>query len=420
MPSLLIPISSLLCGVALLLLGNGLLNTLLTVRGSAEGYSSTLLGMAMSGYFVGFLLGIWIARPLIRRVGHIRVFAFYAALAAATALMHVLIVNIWVWMVLRVLYGIALVTLYTVVESWLNAQTPSEERGQVFAIYMVVNLGSLAIAQQLLQLDDPLNFTLFAVASVLICCALMPLAVTRQTQPPVPDTPHSNVRELFNVAPIAVSAALLSGLALGAFWGMAPVYARLQGFSASDIGLVMSITILGGAVLQIPVGKLSDRFDRRLVLTWVVALAVVVSIIIAMLPAGRPLMAMMFLFGGLSFAIYPIAMAQLIDQLNPDEILSGSAGLLMLNGGGAAFGPLIAGVMMDLMGPRALPLYFALMFGLLLAYALYRRAHVSDLVSGEPGHFVPMLRTSHTVLELMPDTPHEKSEEDTVPLNTPA
>ncbi|GGJ83969.1 MFS transporter [Pseudomonas matsuisoli] len=407
MPSLLLPISSLLCGVALLLLGNGLLNTLLTVRGSAEGYSSTLLGLAMSGYFVGFLVGIWIARPLIRRVGHIRVFAFYAALAAATALMHVLVVDIWVWMVLRVLYGIALVTLYTVVESWLNAQTPGEQRGQVFAIYMVVNLGSLALAQQLLQLDDPLNFTLFAVAAVLICCAVMPLAITRQAQPPVPDTPHTNLRHLFNVAPIAVVASLLSGLALGAFWGMAPVYAGLQGFSASDIGTLMSVTILGGAVLQLPIGRLSDRFDRRTILIGVVALATVVSVLIALLSEKTPLMAMMFLFGGLSFAIYPIAMAQLIDQLNPEEILSGSSGLLMLNGAGSAVGPLLAGVLMDAVGPTALPLYFALMLGLLLAYALYRRRHVTDLVSGNPGHFVPMVRTSHTVLELMPDAPHD-------------
>jgi MFS family permease len=407
MQSLLLPIGSLLCGVALLLLGNGLLNTLLTVRGAAEGYSSTLLGLAMSGYFVGFLLGIWIARPLIKRVGHIRVFAFYAALAAAAALMHVLIVNIWVWIVLRVLYGVALVTLYTVVESWLNAQTAAEERGQVFAIYMVVNLGSLALAQQLLQLDDPLNFTLFAVSAVLICCALMPLAITRQAQPPVPDTPHSNLRDLFHIAPISVVASLLSGLALGAFWGMAPVYASLIGFEASDIGLLMSVTILGGAVLQIPVGRLSDTFDRRKVLMVVVALGALVSVVMAFLPAGKLLMAMMFLFGGMAFTIYPIAMAKLIDQLKPEEILSGSSGLLMLNGGGAAFGPLLAGILIDAVGPKALPLYFAAMLSLLLAYAIYRQRHVTDLVSGEAGHFIPMLRTSHTVLELMPDAPHE-------------
>ena len=167
------PISSLLGGVALLLLGNGLLNTLLTLRGVAEGYSTGMLGLIMSGYFVGFLLGTWLAIPLVRRVGHIRAFSFCAALAAITALLHVLIVDPWVWLGLRVLYGLALVSLYMVIESWLNAQVRNENRGQMFAIYMAVNLGALAAAQQLLSLAEPTEFLLFALAAMLISAALM-------------------------------------------------------------------------------------------------------------------------------------------------------------------------------------------------------------------------------------------------------
>jgi MFS family permease len=143
-----------------LLLGHGLLNTLLTLRGIEEGYSTGLIGLLMSGYFAGFLVGTWLAPSLIRRIGHIRTFAFYAALASVAVLLHVLIVNPWVWLVLRVMYGVALVTLYMVIESWLNAQVSGEKRGQVFALYMAVNLGSLAAAQQLLSLDSPMNFTL--------------------------------------------------------------------------------------------------------------------------------------------------------------------------------------------------------------------------------------------------------------------
>ncbi len=303
MRSLLLPISALLSGVALLLLGNGLLNTLLTLRGSAEGFSPAVLGLVMSGYFVGFFLGIWIAAPLIRRVGHIRAFAFCAALAASTALLHVVIVDQWVWLGLRVLYGIALVTLYTVIESWLNAQTAASERGRVFAVYMVVNLGALALAQQLLAFDSPLGFTLFALAAILICCALMPVALTRQAQPSVPDQPSANLRHLLRVAPLSVAAAGLSGLALGAFWGMAPVYANLQGFDARGVGLLMTSTILGGALLQWPIGRFSDSHDRRLVLTWVVGLAVLLALLIALLPAGPLLLGAMFVWGGLSFAI---------------------------------------------------------------------------------------------------------------------
>ncbi|MDM8349758.1 MFS transporter [Pseudomonas sp. sp1636] len=403
--SLIAPIGSLLSGVALLLLGNGLLNTLLTLRGVAEGYSTGMLGLIMSGYFVGFLLGTWLAIPLVRRVGHIRAFAFCAALAAICALLHVLLVDPWVWLGLRVLYGLALVSLYMVIESWLNAQVANDRRGQVFALYMAVNLGALAAAQQLLGLASPSDFILFVLAAMLISAALMPITLTRQLQPSIPDTLHSNLRQLVGIAPLAIAAAGLSGLALGAFWGMAPVYASLSGFDAGGVGLLMSSAILGGALLQWPIGHYSDRHDRRLVLLWVVLLAMLVAVLMSLLPAGRALLGSIFLFGGLSFAIYPIAVAQLIDQLHRDEILAGSGSLLLVNGIGSVGGPLLAGMLMQHFGAQALPLYFAAVLGLLAAYTWYRLRHVSDLVSGEHAHFMPMLRTSHTVLELMPDAP---------------
>ena len=403
--SLIAPISSLLGGVALLLLGNGLLNTLLTLRGVAEGYSTSMLGLIMSGYFVGFLLGTWLAIPLVRRVGHIRAFAFCAALAAITALLHVLIIDPWVWLGLRVLYGLALVSLYMVIESWLNAQVPNGKRGKVFALYMTVNLGALAAAQQLLNLADPSDFVLFVLAAMLISAALMPIALTRQPQPSVPETLHTNLRQLVGIAPLAIAAAGLSGLALGAFWGMAPVYASLSGFDATGVGLLMSGAILGGALLQWPIGIYSDKHDRRLVLFWVVALSVAVALLMSVLPAGRLLLAAIFIWGGLAFAIYPIAVAQLIDQLHSDEVLAGSSSLLMVNGIGSVCGPLLAGLLMQHLGAQALPLYFAATLGALAAYTFYRLRHVTDLVSEPHAHFMPMLRTSHTVLELMPDAP---------------
>lgn len=418
--SLIAPISSLLGGVALLLLGNGLLNTLLTLRGVAEGYSTSMLGLIMSGYFVGFLLGTWLAIPLVRRVGHIRAFAFCAALAAITALLHVLIVDPWVWLGLRVLYGLALVSLYMVIESWLNAQVPNGKRGQVFAVYMAVNLGALAAAQQLLNLASPSDFVLFVLAAMLISAALMPIALTRQVQPSVPDTLHTNLRQIAGIAPLALAAAGLSGLALGAFWGMAPVYAALSGFDATGVGLLMSSTILGGALLQWPIGIYSDKHDRRLVLFWVVALSVLVAVLMSLVPAGRLLLGLIFVWGGLAFAIYPIAVAQLIDQLHSDEILSGSSSLLMVNGIGSVCGPLLAGLLMEQLGAKALPLYFAVTLGALAAYTLYRLRHVSDLVSAPAGHFMPMLRTSHTVLELMPDAPATDTTDPTEDPHNPA
>ncbi|MCQ4287916.1 MFS transporter [Pseudomonas stutzeri] len=411
MTSLLAPISSLLGGVALLLLGHGLLNTLLTLRGIAEGYSTGMIGLLMSGYFAGFLVGTWLAPSLIRRVGHIRTFAFYAALAAIAVLLHVMIVNPWVWLVLRVLYGVALVTLYMVIESWLNAQVSGEKRGQVFALYMAVNLGSLAAAQQLLSLDSPMNFTLFALAAILICAALMPITLTRQAQPAQPDMPATDLLQLARIAPLPLMAAGISGLTLGGFWGLAPVYASQSGFDASGVGLLMSITILGGAVLQWPIGLFSDKHDRRLVMLWVVAIAAVLGGLITPLTSGPLLLGMMFLWGGLAFSIYSIAVAQMVDQLHPDEILSGSSGLLLANGFGAAFGPVVAGGLMSFLGPKALPVFFAVTLAFLAIYSYFRSRRVIDLVTEPHGHFTPMLRTSHTVLELMPDTPEGDSTE---------
>lgn len=409
------PISSLLSGVALLLLGNGLLNTLLTLKGAAEGYSTTMLGLMMSGYFTGYFIGNWVGSPLIRRVGHIRAFAFCAALACICALLHVLIVHPWVWVVLRVLYGVALICLYMVIESWLNARASSENRGGIFALYMAVNLGALALGQQLLRFDPTLGFALFAVAGMFIVSALMPVTLTRQMQPSLPETPNSNLRQLFGIAPLALTASALSGLALSGFWGMAPAYADMVGFDAAGVGLLMTMTILGGALLQWPIGWLSDRLDRRWILFWVVSAAVVTAAAISLLAPGQLLISLFFLFGGLSFAIYPLGVALLIDQLQPDEILSGSASLLLVNGIGAACGPLLAGALMQHFGAPALPMYFALSLAPLAAYALYRMRHVSDLVSGEQAHFMPMLRTSPTVLELMPDAPPQEHPENTSP-----
>ena len=173
---------------------------------------------------------------------------------------------------LRVLTGTALVALYTIIESWLNSQAPREQRGRIFAIYMMVNLGALALAQQLLRLDEATAFTLFAVSAVLVCLAVMPVSATRLVQPEPGKAAHFSLRLLMRAAPLAVAGGLLSGLAMGAFWGMGAVYAGRIGLADDGVALFMSAAILGGALLQWPLGAFSDQRDRRLALA-VVALA---------------------------------------------------------------------------------------------------------------------------------------------------
>ncbi|CAN0582730.1 unnamed protein product, partial [Ectocarpus sp. 12 AP-2014] len=269
------PIGAILVSVALLQLGSGLLNTLLAVTANEQGFSTARIGVIMSGFFVGFACGIFVSGRLIRRMGHIRTFAFCAALCASIALLHSLWVDPWVWLVLRFIYGLSLVTLMTVTESWLNTRAEKHERGRVFAIYMVVNLGGIALAQQLLRLSPGELFVLFSVSAVLSCWALLPITISSRSQPHIPERARSSLKKIISFAPLAVATSALSGLAMGAFWGMAPLYASKLGFGLSEVGLLMSLTIVGGALLQIPIGRFSDTQDRRKVLIVVAALAAV-------------------------------------------------------------------------------------------------------------------------------------------------
>ncbi|WP_340163055.1 MFS transporter [Vreelandella populi] len=399
MRALLRPVRAILGSVALLLLGNGLINTLLTLRGAHEGFSTPLLGMIMSGYFVGFVCGTWVSGRLIRRIGHIRAFAFCAAICASGALLHIIFIDPWAWLVLRFLYGLSFVTLMTVIESWLNSQAAAHERGKIFAIYMVVNLGAIALAQQILRLDTPDGSLLFAMTTILICWALLPITMTRRSQPTVPDNPKSTLKALIGFAPMAVAAATLSGLAMGAFWAMTPVYAQQVGFDTAGVGLVMSISILGGALLQIPIGRFSDKHDRTVVLICVTVMAAALAALMPLAPTQTILMGMFFVWGGLSFSLYPLAVAQLVDQLRPEEVVSGSADMLVLHGAGSAVAPLAVGVVMNVFGAQGLPLYIACVLALLAAYALYRRRRVSGIIT-HTAHFEPMVQTSNQALAM--------------------
>ncbi|WP_420427655.1 MFS transporter [Algiphilus sp.] len=413
---LILPIAALLLGVALLLLGTGLLNTVVAVRGGLEGYSDGLIGIIMSGYFVGFFIGTFIAMPLIRRVGHIRAFALCAALASASALAYVLVIHPVVWGLLRVMTGVVLVILYTISESWLNAQTPAAQRGRVFAIYMAVNLGSLAAAQQLLRLDATTSYLLFIIAGMLISVSLVPVAWTRMAQPAVHDAQRLRLRRLWSLAPLAVAASFLSGLAMGAFWGLGALYAGRIGLDASGIATFMTAAILGGAVLQLPLGRLSDSFDRRLVLSAAsIAAAVGGVLLLALSGSERWVTIAIALYGGMAFAIYPVAIAHLVDHLSADDVLSGCSSLLLLHGVGAAIGPALAGQIMEWTHLQALPLYFAATHALLAAYAIRRLLRNRHDAEDHSSVFVPLVRTTPMAMEmhLASATADEGSHENT-------
>ena len=404
MYSMMLPLTALLAGVALLLMGSGLLGTLLAVRGGLEGFDERTLGLVMSGYFAGFFLGTFAAPPLIRRIGHVRAFAFYTGVCAIAVLLHPLWVDPYAWFALRLATGAALVGLYTVIESWLNAQPEREHRSRVFAIYMAVNLAALAAGQLLLGLGVDRGFALFSLVAILVCAAALPVTLTRLAQPSFPATPRLGLARLFSTAPAAAASAGLSGLAMGAFWGLGPTYASQMGLGRDGIAHFMVATIMGGALLQWPLGRWSDRVDRRIGLMLACAGAAAVSLLA--LPAAGwghgALYATFFAYGGLAFSIYPMSVAHMVDTLPTDDLLAGCSSLLLVHGIGAAIGPAVAGALMSRHGAAALPVFFAIVLGLLVLYlaqrlALHRRQHV-------PAPFHPMLRTTPGALGLLPET----------------
>lgn len=393
------PVLSLLAGTALLLVGVGLLNTLIPLRGIAAGFSATLLGGLTSAYYAGYFIGTFTMPPLVRRIGHIRAFAFCTACAACIVLLHAFGTNPLGWLVLRLLTGTVLVGLYAVIESWLNAQAPNGKRGAVFAAYMVVNLGALALGQQLLRFQGQ-AFVLFTVVALLVCAATLPVLVTRQAQPPQQATPRLQLRLLFDVAPTAGLGALLSGLAMGAFWGLLPVYARRSGFDTATISTYMSVAIVGGAALQWPLGRLSDRHDRRIALALVAAAAAILALSgIAFGGRIMPQMVTIFLFGGMSFAVYPILVAHLVDHAPPEDLLAASSSVLLVYGVGSALGPLVAGGMMSGFGAWSLFAWFALTHGVLALYAGWRYRVFRRAPTDTPA-FQPMVRTTPAALRL--------------------
>ncbi|TAL90604.1 MAG: MFS transporter [Rhodanobacter sp.] len=397
------PIASLLAGTALLLLGVGLLNTLIPLRGDMYGYSNTLLGGLTSAYYAGYLVGTFTIPPLVQRIGYIRTFAFCTACVACVVLLHALSHAPLLWLALRLLTGVVLVGLYMLIESWLNASAQPAQRGSVFAAYMVVNLGALALAQQLLRIDGQ-PFVLFTVVALLICAATLPVVATRLAQPVLQPTPKLRLSRLFAAAPSAGVGALLSGLGMGAFWGLLPVYVKNTGFEAAEVGTYMSVAIVGGALLQWPLGRLSDRHDRRIALALVCAAAGALAIVAPFLAGLRMAsLTIIFLYGGTAFAVYPIVVAHLVDHLPPEDLMAASSSVLLLYGVGSALGPLIAGALMSATGPWSLFGWFALVHGAIAVYAGYRY-QTFRRTGADEAHFRPMLRTTPSALELMPET----------------
>jgi MFS family permease len=392
------PILSLLRGTALLLAATGLHSLLLPLRGQAEGFSTASLGLLGTAWAGGFVAGCILAPRLVRKAGHVRAFGTFAASGATIALLTGLLVDEFVWIVLRAFTGFTMAGAYMVIESWLSEKSTNENRGSVFGLYMVVSYAALTAGQMLVALADVKSASLFMVAGIFFSLSLIPTAVSSAATPMPLTAVSLDLKGLYAKSPLAVSGCFLIGVANGAWGTLGAVYGARIGIANAGIALMTSVVVVAGAVTQFPVGRLSDTMDRRVVLAASSFGAAVVALLIFLLQPRSPVsvVAAAAAFGALAYALYPIVVAHANDHARPDEFVKVSSGLLLLYGFGTMAGPMIGAALMSGLRPESLFLATGAAHGLLAAYALMRiktRASVPRATKS-PFKTLPAERTS--------------------------
>jgi len=363
----------LLLGMMLLMLGNGMQGSLLGIRGGLENMETFQLSIVMSCYFVGFLFGSRMAPEMIRRVGHVRVFAALGSLISAVLILYAVAPNWIAWSLMRVLIGFSFSGVYNTAESWLNNASSNENRGQALSLYLIVQMIGIISAQGLLNLGDPSGYILFIIPSVLVSLAFTPILLSVSPAPSFDTTKPLSFRSLYEASPLGCVGMFLLGGIFSAQFGMAAVWGTQAGLSVRDISIFIAGIYVGGLVAQYPIGWLSDRMDRRTVILWLsVAGGVGLMLPVIWDVSFLVLVAVGALAGAVSNPLYSLILAYVNDYLDKSDMAAASAGLLFINGLGAIFGPVITGWLMGLIGPRGFFLYMAVLCLALGAYAAWR------------------------------------------------
>ncbi len=369
-------IASLLLSYGLLLLANGLFGTLLGLRAKLEGFSTETTGFIMAGYFVGLLIGALYAVRVVAAVGHIRSFAAFASIMSVAVLAHLLMIDQFIWAALRVIAGICMAGMVMVSESWINERATNQNRGRILSLYMMTNYLGAGLGQFLLTVANPAEFQLFVISSIIFSVALVPILLTRASSPKPVSTERMRFRDLFAVSPVGVLGTIAAGLNNASLNSMGPIYAAERGLTIAQVSIFMACAILGGMLLQFPIGRLSDRLDRRSVMIVVAAALAACALSIAGMDSevGWPLFALAAAYGGFAFTIYPMSAAQVNDLAAPDRRVQVSSGLLIAYGIGAVAGPIVAAQFMGRVGPQGLFWFTAAVAGCLIAFTLIRIA----------------------------------------------
>lgn len=368
------PILSLLRGTAFLLAASGLHGLLLPLRGQEEGFSTASLGLMGTAWAGGFVAGCFFAPRLVRRAGHVRAFGTFAAAAAIIALLTGLWIDAFVWIVLRAFTGFAMAGAFMVIESWLNERATNENRGAVFGMYMMVTYASIMAGQMIVAAGDVGNASLFMVTGILFCLSLIPTAVSSAAHPKPLQDVSLDLKGLYSNSPVSFVACLLIGVANGAWGTLGAVYGARIGISTAEIALMMSLVVVAGAAMQMPVGRISDMTDRRFVLAAASFGSAVVGVLIyVMAPTSAVVVIVMTAaYGALAYTLYSLAVAHANDHAKPEEFVKLSGGLLLLYGFGTMIGPVIGAGLMGWLSPEGLFLSTALAHFALAGYTILR------------------------------------------------
>ncbi len=408
---------ALLLGMGLLMVGNGLQGTLLGVRGEIEGFSTLEMSFVMSAYFVGFLGGSRLAPEMIRRVGHVRVFAALASFISAVMIMYPMLTDPIAWSLGRVVIGFCFSGVYVTAESWLNNAASNENRGQALSLYMIVQMTGVVSAQALLLVGDPAGYETFVIASILVSISFAPILLSISPTPAFDTTKPMTLRKLMETSPLGCVGMFLLGGVFSAQFGMSAVYGAQAGLTLVEISTFVASFYIGAVVLQYPLGWVSDRMDRRILIMLVAAVGGAGALFGMLFGASAfsILLSAAFVIGGMTSPLYSLLIAYTNDYLEYEDMSAASGGLIFINGLGAIAGPIITGWLMGLgsLGPAGFFLFIAALMFAMGIYAAYRMTQRAYVPVDETGSIAPVYPTSSPVaLEVAQEVAIEAAQEE--------
>lgn len=348
---------------------NGLETDILGVRAGLEGFSAFALGIIMASYYVGYSTGPLASHAVVARAGHARSIVVFTLVAALAIVLHGLEVTVVAWAVLRLISGFALAIVFIGFESWINARAENRVRGRVFSLYLVAQMSGMTIAQILLNAGDPMTLILFVLSAAIFVVGTLPIIAARrkapEKSPPVP----FNIFALMRLSPMGAAATILSGVSWAIVFTFGPVYAQRAGFSIAQISLYMGVAMVGGALLQFPLGWLSDVIGRRATILIMSVGGVAASLFGIAMHTQAPLYQYLpfALIGAFVLPLYGLAAAHANDSVRPEIRIAAAAGLVLLFGLGSIAGPLLVGSAIAMLGASGFFIVLAGVMGLSVA-----------------------------------------------------